>query len=133
MSEDRVEGCSVLHSQLLFLWVNKQEASHDWTVGLFVTFDQSWFCTHLFGSLAKTISNVTGNMQLLTSLLTVIARKQGYSQEKNEGKPISFQRSKSPYPKKEKVGTNEIQQELGVRSIKPGCYRSEKKSRINEN
>ena len=37
--------------------------------------DQSWFCTHLFGSLAKTISNVTGNMQLLTSLLTVIARK----------------------------------------------------------
>lgn len=46
---------------------------------------------------------------------------------------MSFQRSKSPYPKKEKVGTNEIQQELGVRSIKPGCYRSEKKSRINEN
>ena len=74
-------------------------------------------------------------MQLLTSLLTVIARKSGNSQEKkNEGKPMSFQCSKSPYPKKEKVGTNEIQQELGVRSIKPGCYRSEKKkSRINEN
>ena len=80
------------------------------------------------------ISNVTRNMQLLTSLLTVIATILGNSQEKNEGKPISFQRSRTPYPKKEKVGTNEIQQELGVRSIKPGCYRSEKKkSRINEN
>lgn len=101
---------------------------------MFVTSDQSWFCTHLFGSLAKMISNVTRNMQLLTSLLTVIVTILGNSQEKkNAGKPISFQRSKSPYPQKEKVGTNEIQQELGVRSIKPGCYRSEKKSRINEN
>lgn len=26
MSEDRVAGCSVLHSYLLFLWLNKQEA-----------------------------------------------------------------------------------------------------------
>ena len=90
MSEDRVAGCSVLHSQLLFLWVNKQEASHDWTVGLFVTFDQSWFCTHLFGSLAKTISNVTRNMQLLTSLLTVIATILGNSQEKTQENQFPF-------------------------------------------
>ena len=47
-----------------------------------MTFDKSWFGTHLFGSLAKTISNVTRNMQLLTSLLTVIARISGNSQEK---------------------------------------------------
>lgn len=58
-----------------------------------------------------------------------LPRYRAILRKKNEGKPISFQRSKSPYPKKEKVGTNEIQQELGVRSIKPGCYRSEKKKK----
>lgn len=56
-----------------------------------------------------------------------LPRYRAILRKKNEGKPMSFQRSKSPYPKNEKVGTDEIQQELGVRSIKPGCYRSEKK------
>ena len=89
---------------------------------------------HLFGSLAKMISNVTRNMQLLTSLLTVIATISGNSQEKKRRKTNVLSTQQITLPEE-----GESRDEWNP--ARTGCQEHQarllqiwkKKSRINEN